>query len=108
MHQVGFIYKIIQRCTVNKTLNLAKFTVGGTAPLGYTGMMRINSSLCTAACQHTMFIPVMSSGKMFSNDFVCVCVCVCVVIFFTCEKIRMLCLVAVGLNIKMRCTHAVS
>jgi len=85
---------------------LAKLTIGGTTPLGYTSMMRINCSLCTAASQHTMFIPVMSPGKRISNDFVCVCVCV--VIFFTCEKIRMLCLVAVGLNIKMRCTRAVS
>ena len=83
-------------------------------------MTRINSGLFTATCQHTMFIPVMSPGKKFSDDCVCVCVCACVrvcvcvracacvLIFFVYEKIRMFCLVAVGLNIKMRCTHAVS
>jgi hypothetical protein len=79
-----------------------KFTVHDTTPLGNKGMMGINSVLCTAACQHIVFMPVMSPAKRLSAHFVCV------VIFFTCEKIRMLCLVAVGLNIKMRCTHAVS
>lgn len=65
-------------------------------------MMGLHSGLCNAACQHVMSVPIMSPGTRFSANFFCV------VIFVTCEKIRMLCLVAVGLNIKMRCTHAVS